>query len=155
MKYVFASIITLFAFAFFVLSINTISNTNLPINATQTVRSFEVGSRGSFKVSPGGEFVFTRIAVISCESKKPFSVTGMVSNLENKIEQYQVAGRFMVTGSSKVKCDFVSQDSLPVAYAVLQNKSQMVFAMASMTFGATVCLIMYVISLITIFRIWK
>lgn len=120
MKKLFAVVLFVVVMGALVISTIYVRNSNLSIKPAEHIRTFLASYGEDFHVNPGGEFVFLHLALVSCESKRPFSITGKAADTNNEIVRFEVAGRYMVTGSSRVNCSFVSVNSLPVAYAVLQ-----------------------------------
>ena len=122
MKYLYAIMLVLFVVMGYSTMAAGVGESNILRTADTGAKVYQAAANGSFKVSPDGSFVFTRPVVISCKSEKPFSITGnMASDVNNTISEYQIAaGKYQISGSMKVYCGFVSADSLPVAYAVLQ-----------------------------------
>ena len=150
MKYFSAAILFVFFVVFVFISVATFSSTNLPVSATEEIRTFRASGGEEFSVRPNGEFVFLHPAVVTCESKKPFLITGKSSDLENKIVQYYVSGRYMVSGSTLIRCNFQSYDSMPVAYAVLNPKAGTVFIIGFFVFGMIVSIVSFMFLLFKI-----
>lgn len=152
MKYFSAAILILFVIGSLAFSMNSVLNSNLPVSPSQQVREYLVSSGESFSIIPNGEFVFTRSAVVDCESRKPFSITGKASGVDNTIVQYHVAGRYMVSGSTVVHCSFHSYDALPIAYAVLNPKALVMLYTGIYVFGLVMIFISLIVSCIAILK---
>jgi len=119
MKYIYAVLLTIFLGGFIFVTNSSMKESNVFSGGSMQINSYKAASDGNFVVRPYGEFEFTRPVLITCSSENPFSITGIASNVENRIDVTRIEGRYLVLGSSKVACVFVTEGGLPVAYALL------------------------------------